>query len=83
MKLILITLILLLFNTGCATKTEYDYLKSDKYEFAVPLEIKAITVNVVDDNVVINKDVYVNYITLLRAKIDNLVSQIEDYTGIK
>lgn len=79
LKNTLIALLTLLLFSACTPKVEYIYLKADKHKFAVPAKIEPITVNVVGNDVVIEKERYISYITLLRAKIENLVSQIEEY----
>lgn len=81
-SILMILLILLLFN-GCTPKIEYVYIKPDKYEFAIPSEIKPVTVKLKDGNAIIPKDTYIKYITLLRNKIKNLTSQIEDYNKVE
>lgn len=81
-NILMIALIALLFS-ACTPKIEYVYLKAEKYEFSVPNKIDPITVKIEDENVVVEKERYVSYITLLRAKIANLVSQIEDYRKVE
>ena len=87
MKKTLILLIALLLFNGCTPKIEYVYLTPEKHSFSVPNKIEPMTVDVKEDeliqieeaSVVVEVKKYTKYIELLRAKIDNLVSQIEEY----
>ncbi len=76
MKKLLILLIVPLLFSSCANLSQVKYLP---YKFAQLEDIKPITVKVVDDNVLINKEVYKMYITLLRSKIVFYENQIKDY----
>jgi len=86
LKILLLVIALLLFS-GCTPKIEYVYLTPEKHTFSIPTKVDPITVDVKEnelveiekESVVVEVATYTRYIKLLRAKIENLVSQIEDY----